>query len=248
MAEWVLGLGAGLRASGIGLEWQPGSEAGQLVEAPGESLESIVAGLRHKCGTGCTVRLWAWMANGGVRLQLRRLDPPWEGSLCAEWLVRRCVPATGAARRGRGRLGAQAGPHARLGAQASICVLSANAGLIEHGRALAAQAPANGLWHTPAPRRALQWLMSHPRCPAFVVEHGSLIVLADPALGTAIAVPMPPDSTRMVEAAGKIYREREFFLARNLYLPPFDGERLQLLRRLVWQPACTSFSRRSGAT
>ncbi len=52
----------------------------------------------------------------------------------------------------------------------AACLVSRNPGIVEIVRGLLGQMPVAGVWSSPSPRRARQWLAHHPRCPLMVVD------------------------------------------------------------------------------
>ena len=73
-------------------------------------------------------------------------------------------------------------PHARWGTAASVCVVTADPGLIEMARGVVGALGLAGLWTTSSLRQARLWLDGHAGCPLLLVDAAEGLWLADPAL------------------------------------------------------------------
>lgn len=144
------------------------TNATQLLEALLERLSALANG---STSPPVEARLWAWTLDNHIALELRTstaLDRSW------------CLPRSpelgiGVARHRYQRLALPQKcrfRHCRWGAPDSVCILTPNPATIEMARGMAAALNLNGLWATPSPHRARQWLAQHPHCPLLLVETG----------------------------------------------------------------------------
>jgi hypothetical protein len=92
------------------------------------------------------------------------------------------LPARRSRRRGRLSLpAAPLWPHARWGAVQGVCLVTADAALVEIARGLVGGLRLSGLWTTPSLPQARQWLDVHTGCRLLLVDAAEGLWLADPA-------------------------------------------------------------------